>query len=68
MQKIFDTRVIALIEDNAKIWIPPDTIPPHERYLELYRPVERLQPIPDQGIIRRAWGRSSVGRAQRSQC
>jgi hypothetical protein len=27
-----------------------------------------LQPVADQGIIRRAWGRSSVGRAQRSQC
>jgi len=46
MVKIFDTRVIALIEENARIWLPPDTIPPHERYLELYKPQERLKPIP----------------------
>ncbi|HEV8130686.1 MAG TPA: hypothetical protein VGQ81_05515, partial [Acidobacteriota bacterium] len=46
MYRIFDFRVIARIEDNARIWLPPDTIPPHERYLELYKPQERLTPIP----------------------
>lgn len=46
MPRVFDTRVITRIEDNAKIWLPPHTIPPHQRYLELYKPQARLTPAP----------------------
>lgn len=52
MPRIFDTRVIALIEENARIWLPPHTIPPHERYLELYGAEQRLTPVPIEEEIR----------------
>ena len=43
--KVFDARVVPRIKECLGSWTPPRTIPPHMRYLDLYRMRERVTPI-----------------------
>ena len=44
--KAFDCRVVPRVKECLGSWTPPTTIPPHERYLDLYRMRERTIPMP----------------------
>jgi hypothetical protein len=44
--RAIDFRVVPRVKECLGAWTPPGTIRPHQRYLDLYRMRERVEPMP----------------------